>query len=59
MFPLTLRFLATYQLSEMIPNTITIESYMDNFTVIILAMGIVFELPFLGCSSWCLRRGNS
>lgn len=52
-FPLTLRFLATYQLSEMIPNTITIESYMDNFTVIILAMGIVFELPLLG---WLLGR---
>lgn len=37
----------------MIPNTITIESYMDNFTVIILAMGIVFELPLLG---WLLGR---
>ena len=47
-FPLTLRFLATYQLSDLIPNTITIESYMDNFTVIILAMGIVFEMPLLG-----------
>lgn len=52
-FPLTLRFLATYQLSESIPNTITIDSYMDNFTVIILVMGIVFELPLLG---WLLGR---
>ena len=52
-FPLTLRFLATYQLSESIPNMITIDSYMDNFTVIILVMGIVFELPLLG---WLLGR---
>lgn len=52
-FPLTLRFLATYQLSELIPNTITIDSYMDNFTVIILVMGIMFELPLLG---WLLGK---
>lgn len=52
-FPLTLRFLATYQLSDMIPNTITIDSYMDNFTMIILVMGIVFELPLLG---WLLGK---
>lgn len=52
-FPLTLRFLATYQLSETIPNTITIDSYMDNFTVIILVMGIVFEMPLLG---WLLGK---
>lgn len=52
-FPLTLRFLATYQLSELIPNTITIDSYMDNFTVIILVMGVVFEMPLLG---WLLGR---
>lgn len=52
-FPLTLRFLATYQLSDIIPNTITIDSYMDNFTVIILVMGVVFEMPLLG---WLLGR---
>lgn len=52
-FPLTLRFLATYQLSVMIPNTITIDSYMDNFTMIILVMGLVFELPLLG---WLLGK---
>lgn len=52
-FPLTLRFLATYQLSEMIPNIITIDSYMDNFIVLTLAMGITFELPLL---AWLLGR---
>lgn len=52
-FPLTLRFLATYQLSEMIPNIITIDSYMDNFIVLTLVMGITFELPLL---AWLLGR---
>lgn len=52
-FPLTLRFLATYQLSEMIPNTISLDSYMDNFVMIILVMGIVFELPLL---CWLLGK---
>ncbi|MCH5247712.1 MAG: twin-arginine translocase subunit TatC [Muribaculaceae bacterium] len=52
-FPLTLRFLADYQLSEKIPNTISLSSYMDNFLMIILLMGIVFELPLL---AWMLGR---
>ncbi len=52
-FPLTLRFLATYQLSDLIPNTITLDSYMDNFWGICLVMGIVFELPLL---AWLLGR---
>lgn len=52
-FPLTLRFLADYQLSERIANTISITSYMDNFLVIILLMGMVFELPLL---AWLLGK---
>lgn len=52
-FPLTLRFLATYQLSEDIPNMITLDSYMANFTMIILIMGIIFEMPLL---AWLLGR---
>lgn len=44
-FPLTLRFLADYSLSTLIPNTISLDSYIDNFLMIILVMGIVFELP--------------
>jgi sec-independent protein translocase protein TatC len=52
-FPLTLRFLATYQLSTMIPNTISLDSYMDNFLMIVLVMGVVFELPLL---AWLLGR---
>lgn len=52
-FPLALRFLAGYQLSESIPNTITIESYIDNFMSILLVMGVTFEIPLL---TWILGK---
>lgn len=52
-FPITLRFLADYRLSEAIPNIISIESYMDNFMLLTLLMGAVFELPLL---AWLLGR---
>lgn len=52
-FPLTLRFLADYKVSEMIPNQISLDSYMDNFLVLIMVMGIIFELPLL---AWLLGR---
>lgn len=50
-FPVTLRFLAEYQVSAAVPNQISLDSYMDNFLVLILVMGIVFELPLL---AWLL-----
>lgn len=46
-YPLALRFLSQYQLSETIVNQLTLDSYMDNFYTIIVAMGLVFELPLL------------
>ena len=52
-FPLTLRFLATYELSEMITEQVSLESYMDNFLMLIFVMGIVFEMPLL---SWLLSQ---
>lgn len=52
-FPLTLRFLADYRLSELIPNTISLDSYMDNFLMLILVMGIVFELPLV---TWLIGK---
>jgi len=52
-FPITLRFLATYQVSAMVPNRISLDSYMDNFFMLILTMGIIFELPLL---AWLLGR---
>lgn len=50
-FPLTLRFLATYSLSSLIENQISLNSYMDNFMMLVLMMGLVFELPLL---TWLL-----
>ncbi len=52
-FPLTLRFLATYQLSPSISNEISLDSYMDNFVMLVFVMGLVFELPLL---SWFLSK---
>lgn len=52
-FPFTFRFLAEYQLSEDISNMISLNSYIDNFTMLIFVMGIVFELPFV---TWILSR---
>jgi sec-independent protein translocase protein TatC len=52
-FPLALRFLATYSLSSNITPMISLNSYMDNFYMLILLMGAVFELPLL---SWLLGK---
>ena len=46
-FPLTLRFLYTYELSPTVVNQLSLESYMDNFLMLIFVMGIVFELPLV------------
>lgn len=46
-FPLTIRFLGDYHVSETIENVITLESYIDVLVLLTLAMGIVFELPLL------------
>ena len=44
-FPLTLRFLYTYELSSFITNQLTLDSYMNNFLMLVFMMGIMFELP--------------
>ncbi len=54
-FPLTLRFLAGYQLSALIPNQISLDSYIDNFMMLVLVMGVVFELPV---AAWLLGRAG-
>lgn len=46
-FPLTLRFLYTYELSPAITNQLALDSYMNTFIMLIFTMGIVFELPVL------------
>ena len=52
-FPMTLRFLTTYQLSTSIVEQVSLDSYMDNFLMLIFIMGIVFEMPLL---SWLLSQ---
>lgn len=52
-FPLTLRFLAGYQLSSYIENSVSLDSYMDSFMMMCFIMGLVFELPLL---SWFLSQ---
>lgn len=46
-FPLTLRFLGTYQVSADVPNQISLSSYISMFIRLILVIGIVFEMPAL------------
>ena len=46
-FPLTVRFLGTYQVSPDVANMLTLQSYMDTFLGMGLVMGVVFELPVL------------
>lgn len=52
-FPVTLRFLADYHVSMMVPNQISLDSYMDTFLMLIFIMGIIFELPLL---AWLLGK---
>ena len=46
-FPLSFRFLATYQVSTEVANTFTLQSYMQTLFVLSLLMGLMFELPVL------------
>lgn len=46
-FPLTLRFLYNYQLSNEITNQLSLDSYMSNFFMLVFMMGIIFELPLV------------
>ena len=52
-FPLTLKFLGTYQVSPDVANMLTLQSYVDTLLMMNLVMGIVFELPVV---SWLLGR---
>lgn len=59
-FPLTLRFLYTYELSSLISNQLSLDSYMNNFLMLVFMMGILFELPLLSMllsKIGILRRG--
>lgn len=52
-FPLTVRFLGTYQVSADVDNMLTIQSYIDTLISMSLTLGVVFELPIV---SWLLAR---
>jgi len=52
-FPLSFRFLATYQVSVEVVNTINLSSYIDTFLMLSLMLGIMSELPVL---SWLLAK---
>lgn len=44
-FPLTVRFLGTYQVAPDVANMLTLQSYVDTLLSMSLVMGVVFELP--------------
>lgn len=52
-FPLTFRFLGTYQVSADVENLISLQSYMDTLLVMSFLMGVLFELPVI---CWVLGR---
>lgn len=52
-FPLTFRFLGTYQVSPDVPNRIALTSYVGMLLMLCLVMGVMFELPVL---SWLLAK---
>lgn len=45
--PLSVNFLGSYQVSETIRNQIDLNSYFSTIATLVLASGIVFELPIL------------
>lgn len=52
-FPLTFRFLGTYQVSGEVANMITLDSYISTLMTLTLSIGIVFEIPVL---SWMFAK---
>ena len=53
LFPLTLRYLAGYQLSKFIEQSVSLDSYMNTFLLVCFFMGLVFELPIV---AWFLSQ---
>ena len=45
--PLSVNFLANYNVSEIIKNTITIDSYLSTVATLSIGAGITFELPII------------
>lgn len=52
-FPLTFRFLGTYQVSTEVVNMISLDSYMSTLLTLSFMLGLVFEIPMV---CWVLAR---
>lgn len=46
-FPLSFRFLATYQVSSIVTNMISLSSYISCFVMLSLLLGAAFEIPVI------------
>ena len=46
-FPLTVRFLGTYQVSESVHNMLSLQSYIDTLMMMSIMFGILFEIPII------------
>lgn len=46
-FPISFRFLGTYQVADVVVSNITLKSYISTFTTLTFVMGVVFQLPIL------------
>jgi sec-independent protein translocase protein TatC len=45
--PMTINFLGNYQVSALVRNAISMDSYIGTVTILTLIMGLVFELPIV------------
>lgn len=52
-FPLTFRFLGTYQVSGEVDNLISLESYISTLLMLCMTMGVMFEIPVV---CWLLAK---
>jgi Tat protein translocase TatC len=52
-FPMTLRFLGTYQVNAEVTSMLTLQSYVDTLISMSFLMGVLFQLPAL---CWLLGR---
>lgn len=46
-FPLTLNFLGSYQVSEKVVNQISLNSYISTLSGLVFMLGLVFEMPLI------------
>jgi sec-independent protein translocase protein TatC len=63
--PLSLNFLGGYRVSDLVENTISLSSYINNISMISFALGFTFELPVviymlsvLGIATPAMLRSN-